>query len=238
MRPVIVDSTQCHLWTDALHIRQLAHEALNKWDRGTYVRMTVVTVWIALESSCQDALAVRDIGYRFKENLDRALEEAALPAIDWSQGLWQQVRLLQELRKTNVHRFLALEDMFPRATVADQVIETVRCAIEDVYARAGKAKPTWLELNAARGWNSRSDFGHATMTALYGGAQSEDPRTVKIYIVVDGEEKLTTVLPAGSDPQGNIEQILAGVRIPISAIRVYENGELTQDLVVNMRGNG
>ena len=37
LRGLTVDSSQCHLWTDALHIRQLAREAPDKWDRGTYV---------------------------------------------------------------------------------------------------------------------------------------------------------------------------------------------------------
>ena len=89
--PTIVDSTQCHLWTDALHARQLAREALNKWDRGTYVRMCVTTSWTALEVACQDALSCTDISYRFKENLDRAIAAASLPSLDWSTGTWDVV---------------------------------------------------------------------------------------------------------------------------------------------------
>lgn len=237
MKPIIVDSTQCHLWTDALHTRQLAHEALNKWDRGTYVRMAVTTVWIALETSCQDALVTPDISYRFKENLDRALAAKALAPIDWSGGVWHRVRDLQERRKTYVHRFLSLSDMFPDASVADEAIRAARDAIADIYARAGVTAPAWVSLDEARGWHGRSNIGHATITVGRGGARIDDPTTVKIYLVVDGGERLTTVLPAGSDPTQEVTQLLDSVRVPISAIRVYENGQLKQDLVVNMRGN-
>lgn len=237
MRPTVVDSTQCHLWTDALHTRQLAREALNKWDRGTYVRMTVTTAWVALETSCQDALNTLDIGYRFKENLDRALATAGLSPIDWSQGVWQRVRTLQELRKTYVHRSLALNDMFPDATVANDAVTTVRDAVGDIYNRTNKPKPSWLNFDESRGWEARSNFGAANLTVGRNGAKIEDPDTVTIYMVVDGTEKLTTVLPAKTDPTAEIEQLLKSVRVPISGIRVYESGALLQDLVVNMRGN-
>jgi hypothetical protein len=238
MKPAIVDSTQCHLWTDALHARQLAREALNKWDRGTYVRMAVTTVWIALETSCQEALDTIDIGYRFKKNLDRAIKSASLPPIDWSQGSWQKVRALQVLRKAFVHRFLSLQEMFPEAAVAEDAIETVRIAIIDIFTRTGKPVPTWIGLNDSRGWQSRSMFGGATITMGHHGAKMDDPNTVKIYLVIDGEEKLTTVLPSGHDPTESVEHLLTHVNVPISAIRVYDSGQLVKNLIVNMRGNG
>ena len=235
--PTIVDSTQCHLWTDALHVRQLARKALNKWDRGTYVRMCVTTSWTALEVACQDALNCADIGYRFKDNLDRAIAAASLPPLDWSTGVWQRVRVLQELRKSYIHRFAVLSDMFPPAEVAEEAIETVREAIDNIYAHAGKAAPNWPGLDEARGWQARSSFGAAVLTTGQAGVRMDDPNTVRVFIVIDGEEKLTTVLHAGSDPSQEVNHLLQNVRVPISAIRVYENGELKQDLIVNMRGN-
>ena len=233
----IVDSTQCHLWTDALHMRQLAREALNKWDRGTYVRMCVSISWTALEVACQDALTCTDIGYRFKENLDRAIAASALPSIDWSTGTWQKVRLLQELRKSYVHRFATLNDMFPLAVVAEDAIETVREAIENIFAHVGRAAPTWTSFDKARGWQTRSSFGAAVLTTGHAGVKMDDPLAVRVFIVIDGVEKLTTVLPAGYDPSQEVDHILQNAISPISGIRVYENGELKQDLIVNMRGN-
>ena len=235
--PTIVDSTQCHLWTDALHARQLAREALNKWDRGTYVRMCVTTSWTALEVACQDALACADIGYRFKENLDRAIAAASLSPLDWSTGVWQRVRLLQERRKSYVHRFASLSEMFPLAVVAEEAIDTAREAIERVYSHVGQTAPNWTGVDNARGWQAQSSFGTAHLTTGYAGVKMDDPRAVRVFLVIDGEEKLTTVLPAGYDPTEEVNRLLQNVRVPISGIRVFENGELKQDLIVNMRGN-
>lgn len=235
--PTIVDSTQCHLWTDVLHARQLAREALNKWDRGTYVRMCVTTSWSAIEVACQEALSCVDIGYRFKENLDCAIASASLPPIDWSTGIWQRVRVLQDLRKSYIHRFGSLSDMFPLASVAENAVETARRAIEEVFAHVSRPAPAWIGLDEARGWQARSSFGHAVLTTGHAGVRMDDPLTVKVFIVIDGEERLTTVLPAGYEHSQELNELLQNVQVPISGIRVYENGELKQDLVVNMRGN-
>ena len=239
LRPMltIVDSTQCHLWTDALHARQLAREALNKWDRGTYVRMCVTTGWTALEVACQEAMSCPDIGYRFKDNLDRAIAAASLAPIDWSSGVWQRVRQLQELRKLYVHRFASLNDMFPLVAVAEEAIETVRGAIVSIYEHVGRETPIWTGLNEARGWQARSSFGSAVLTMVHAGVKIEDPLAVRVFMVIDGEENLASILPAGYSPTQEINHLIQNVRLPISGIRVYENGELKQDLVVNMRGN-
>lgn len=235
--PTIVDSTESHLWTDALHARQLAREALNKWDRGTYVRMCVTTNWTAIEVACQEALDCTSIGYRFKENVDGAVASALLPPINWSLGVWQKVRLLQELRKSHIHRFTSLSDMFPPASVADDATETARNAIERIFAHAGKPPPTWIGLDEAHGWQAHSSYRASVLTACHAGAQIDDPSAVRVFLVIKGEEKLTAVLPVGSDPSSEVDQLLHNVSVPIDGIRVYENGELKRDLVVSMRGN-
>lgn len=205
MRPVVVSSSQCHLWTDALHSRQLSREARNKWDRGTYVRACVSTAWIALETSCQDALLTDDIGYRFKENLESALSAKNLPAIDWSAGLWQKVRLLQERRKSYVHRFLALNDMFPDAGVANEAISTVRAAIVDIYNRTGQAEPGWVHIDQSRGWDTTPTISTPTISQAHFGSSFNDPNTTRVYIVIDGEEKLTSVFPRGHDATETVQ---------------------------------
>lgn len=237
MRPVLVDSSQCHLWTDALHTRQLARDARNKWDRGTYVRACVATVWIALETSCQDALSSHDIGYRFKENVDKALTNLSMTPLDWSSGLWQQVRVLQEIRKSYVHRFLALKDMFPPADVADEAIATVRSAIIDIYARAGKPEPDWVHIDGARGWDAASWLGTPTISQAHFGSSFDDPNTTRVYLVIGGEEKLTSVFPAGHDARNTVEALLESVNVPIEGIRVYDSGIQVLDFTVAMRGN-
>lgn len=215
----------------------LASEARNKWDRGTYVRNCVATAWIALETSCQDALSSSAIGYSFKTNLDKALADLSLPPIDWSSGLWQQVRALQETRKNYVHRFLALSDMFPPPKVAEDAIATVRGGVIDIYARAMKPCPDWVYIDASRGWDVASQFGTATISQTHFGASFDNPNTTRVYLVIGGEEKLTSVFPAGHDATQIVEELLKSVKIPIEGIRVYDNGTQTLDLLVAMRGN-
>jgi hypothetical protein len=199
--------------------------------------MCVTTSWTALEVACQDALSSADIGHRFKDNLDRAISTAALPPLDWSTGIWQRVRLLQEKRKSYVHRFASLSEMFPLAAVAEEAIETVREAIEHLYSHIGRVAPSWTSLDDARGWQARTRFGTTVLAACRAGVKIDDPLAVRVFMVIDGEERLTTVLPAGYDPSQEVKHLLDNLRVPISHIRVYENGELKQDLLVNMRGN-
>ncbi len=237
MAPIIVDSTQCHLWTDALHARSLAREARNKWDRGTYVRFCVTTVWIALETSCQEALEESNIGYSFRVNLDKALANKSLPAIDWGRGIWQKVTQIQNIRKDYVHRFLALSDMFPSSNVADDAIAVVRNAIKDIYARAGKIHPDWVDICEAKGWDTQSQMGMPTLAQAHFGASFDDPNTKRIFIVINGEEKLTSVFPSGHDTSKEVSELLMSVNVPIEAILIYDCGELVEEKRVMMRGN-
>jgi len=237
MKPVIVDSTQCHLWTDALHARALSREAKNKWDRGTYVRFCVTTIWIALETSCQDALCEKNIGYRFKANLDQAVVNKGLEPIDWSQGIWQKIIQVQNTRKDYVHKYMALKEMFPDSDVADNAIEVVREAIKDIYLRSGKEYPEWVDIHEVKGWDKESQFGMATVSQTHLGSSFEDPNTKRIYIVINGEEKLTSVFPSGHDTSKAVAELLQSVNVPIESIRVYDCGELVEDNIVMMRGN-
>lgn len=233
----IVDSTQCHLWTDALHLRALAKQTSNRWDRGTYVRMSVLVVCTALEVACQDALDEPGIGYSFARDLDRALMTRKLAPIDWGRGVWQEARALQALRNSYVHRFATLEDMFPDAKVADQAIHTVRHACADIFSRASKSPPGWIELDTAAGWVEQSQFGLANLTSVQSGASSDDPSCTRVCFVTHGQERLFAILKSDADSTAAVDELLASMNVPISEVRVYSNGVLTRSLRVNMRGN-
>jgi len=237
IKPVIVDSTQCHLWTDALHARQLAREARNKWDRGTYIRFCIVYAWITLETSCQEALENRKIGYSFKDDIDKALRESGISSINWGSGVWQRVIGIQNIRKNFVHRFHQLNEMFPEVVVADDAIITIQEAVKDIFSIAGKDSPTWIDIMNVRGWDKESNFGIATISQAHHGSSFEDPNTRRVYMVVGGEKKLTSVFPSGYDTSDTVNQLIGSVSIPIQAIRVYDCGELVEDYIVMMRGN-
>jgi hypothetical protein len=238
MPPALVDSTQCHLWTDALHVRELARQASNRWDRGTYVRLTVVLCWTALEIACQDALGAPDIGYRFKENLDAAITARGLAALDWSQGVWQRVRQLQDLRKSYVHKFATLAEMFPEADVADRAVSVVREGIKTIYAHAGMQSPGWPDLDHGNGWSGDGGLSDScTATLITAGTSLNDPTAVRIYLVRNGVEELSSVHPAGTDYAPEVIRLVQAVNVPINAVRVYEGTSLVRELLVSMRGN-
>lgn len=234
---LIVDNAQCHLWTDALHLRQLAREARNKWDRGTYVRTCVMTAWTSLEVACQDALADNSIGYSFKKYLDEAVQKAGLPPLDWSRGAWQKARVLQELRKAYPHRYLALDNYFPEVRTADEAVETVREVMSAIYLHAKLSPPAWISYNKSHGWQTSTSFNGAFGNVVYGGASFDDPNTVRIFFVIDDEEHLTTVLPTGTDPSVQIESLKHSVKIPFNGIKAHDSGKLTHDVAVVVRGS-
>ena len=238
MNHLLVDSTQCHLWTDALHVRQLAREAVNRWDRGTYVRLSVVLGWTALELGCQDALQDQRIGYSFKDNLDRAVDAKGLPALDWSQGIWQDVRRLQEIRKAFVHKFATLAEMFPESTVAEDAIAVARRGIAAIFDHASRLRPGWIEFDQSHGWAGRSgalDTMHACV--IVGGTSPDDPAAIRVAYVADEVEHVSGIYPAGFDYTTEIQRLLTAVNVPIQALRVYAGQTLIHEALVHMRGS-
>jgi hypothetical protein len=127
--------------------------------------------------------------------------------------------------------------MFPEVLVADDAISTVRDAIKSIHHLAGKPHPEWVELCEIKGWDIPSQTGAACLAQAHFGAKFEDPKTKRVFIVIDGEEQLTSVFPLGHDTSETVARLLRSVKVPIEAIRVYEAGELIEDNRVKMRGN-
>lgn len=238
MKLLLIDSKQCHLWTDALHMRQLAHDAVNRWDRGTYVRLCIMLAWTALEIRCQESLNSPDIGYSFKRNIDRAIANKGLPSLDWSKGIWQEIRRIQELRKSCVHQFTTLADMFPESSLADDVIAVVKSAIEAISDHASVPRPAWIGIDHSSGWAGRSGASDSCSASLItGGTYLDDPAAIRIYYVAEGKEYLSSVHPQGFNYLDEVYRLVEAVNIPIYAIRVYIDKSLEHELLVYMRGN-
>mgnify|MGYP006301563933 CR=1 FL=1 len=231
----IVEGPHYHLWTDALHGRALAHQARNKWDRGTYVRWTVTTAWTALEVACQDALQEEKISYSFRKNLDEAIDQRGFPPLDWGQGLWQRVQRLQDTRKGYVHRFIHEGDLFPEAVVADSAIDVVRKAIIAIYDHAGATPPSWVDDNEDRGWDSGSG-SHASCTVIRAGASEDDPKAVRICYTHKGREHVSEILPPGRDPQQCCEELIRSLNVSVTAVRAYVGDKMVYEKQLSMRG--
>jgi hypothetical protein len=231
----IIVNTHHHLWTDALHARALAHQALNKWDRGTYVRWAVTTSWTVLEVACQDALNEQKISYSFQKNLDAAIEQQKLAKLDWGSGLWQQVKALQETRKEYVHRFRSVNNLFPEPKIADQAIEIVRKAVKDIYQRVGSSSPAWIQDDNNKGWDKKPNVT-ANLTLIRKGA-SGDPNAIKICYISKDEEHVSEILPSGTDYKPYVDDLIQKIIVPITAVKVYEGQKLVDEIKVEMRGN-
>jgi len=227
----LIEDNHYHIWTDALHARALAHETSNRWDRGTYVRWTIITAWISLEIACQDALKESNISYSFKDNLNSAIASRSFPGLDWGQGVWQRVLELQALRKNCVHRFFTESDLFPEASVADFAIDVTRQAITEIYRHVGEAAPLWVNDNFDRGWASKGGFQlFGNIYSTPPGVDENAPDTIKIIYVYKDMECIREVLAAGTDPASHVDRLIETIGLPISGIKVYRGETVIQEM--------
>jgi hypothetical protein len=186
--------------------------------------------------ACQDALEDRSISYSFRKNLDEAIASKSLPPLDWGQGLWQEVQTIQECRKGYVHRFLTEPNLFPDTEVADNAIRVVREAIVTIYRHACRIPPAWVRDDEDRGWDA-GPGSYACATIIHKGASSDDPKAIKVCYIWNGQEHIHDVLPLGVDPQPYCEDLRAHLRVPASAIRVYDGDRLVTETRLSMRGS-
>jgi hypothetical protein len=233
--PKVVTSPHYHIWTDALHARALAHQAQNKWDRGTYVRWAITTSWTVLEMACEDALQKKGIGRSFKVNLDKAVAEFSLDEIDWGSGTWQQITELHKMRTSLVHINPSQAALFLEMVDADNAITSIREAIKDIYVRAGKVAPQWVGDDYDRGWDQEQGMSAHAMI-IHAGADPDSPDVIKIGYVYKGREFICSVCPPHTDPESKLIDLIQSVRIPISGVRAYRGQTLIVDRVLQIRG--
>ena len=226
----LIENNHYHIWTDALHARALSHETNNRWDRGTYVRWTLMTSWTAFEIACQDALDEPNISYSFKNNLNKAIKDKSLSKLDWSKGIWQQVLALQELRKNCVHRFSQESDLFPDANIADEAIITTRKAITAIYNHVGKEAPNWVNDAEDQGWAIKGITLFANAYSTPPGVDENAPDTIKVTYIYKDKECIRDVLPANTDPKLYVDRLIQSIGLPISGIKVYRGKEVIQEI--------
>jgi len=223
-----VTDNHYHIWTDALHARQLARQTSNRWDRGTYVRWVITTGWTALEIGCQDALEEPKISYSFRKNLDAAIMKASLKPLVWDSGIWKQISELLALRKRIAHQFIGEKELFQNTDVAENAIKVIRQAIKAIYIHCDKSVPYWIQDDFDEGWTTGALQLHASGRQC--NSWDDDPNAIKITYIYKDQEYLSNIYPPDTDCLQPIEHLFNGIGKPITAIRVYKGAALAQEI--------
>lgn len=222
------------VWTDSLHARELSRQANNRWDRGTYVRWTIISSWIALEMACQDALEDDTISYSFRKNVDQAICRKNLPAIQWGNGLWQAVTQLQTLRKSCTHRFLTQSEIFPGEGEASKTVSTVRDAVIDIYKRSGKTVPKWIDDDYDQGWASKAIDCYGTGYEVKPGMVLGSPDNLRFAYTYKDHEYTWAEYPPATEPDDLFEQMIASLVRPISKATVYKGTHVLKSITFDL----
>lgn len=224
-----------HVWSDALHARELAKETRNQWDRGSYVRWSIISAWIVLEVACQDATGEKDISYKFRENLDSTLQSKFSISIDWKHGVWKQVSDLQGKRKKYMHQSISDLARFPKSTMAVKAIETVRQAVKDIYSMKGKAYPSWIDDDETNGFDRRESVS-INANCVSDNAKKGDPETIEVYRVSEGQEILECQFKDEAKIESNFDRIIKNSNASISKVLAKRDGKVVAFRKVDNRG--
>jgi hypothetical protein len=157
------------------------------------------------------------------------VRQKCLPRLDWSQGIWQEVTNLQQLRKEFVHKGISDRNRFAEASQADMAIDVCRRAIKAIYAHTGKAAAVWVDDDSDPGFDKGpSNSGHGILIAA--GADPNHRDTIRAAYVYKDKEHISGCYPAGTDHKPLLDDLVRRMRVPISAVRAYRGNELLQEV--------
>jgi hypothetical protein len=144
---VNVSSPGYRLWLDALFARELARKTASRWERGAYVRWTVISACTVMEAVIDESLDLTIIaeGKAFKEAVDEALGFRCVEA-DWSGGVWQRVTALRKLRQDFVHleRGITQAGLFAPLEQAEKAIIDAREGVRVACGSIRRDPPHWI----------------------------------------------------------------------------------------------
>lgn len=230
-----INTTEFHLWTDVIHARALSCQAQNSWDRGSYVRWCIITGWTVLEMVFRQVLNDENIGYRFKEDVDKAINNLGLPSINWGEGIWQRILTLKDIRKNFIHTKLDQEKLFLDTSVAINYVQGIQSAILEMYNYTQTPIPQWISYDDDKGWDDgRDPVTHVIVNRQ--GATKEDPQSIIVSYVYKGKEHPTEVLPADADYLKTVNDLISNIRYPITGVKVYQADKIIYEKAVLMRG--
>ena len=235
----VIDSVQYHIWSDALHARQLAAQTESPWDRGAYVRWAIQTSWTAFENVCADALEAKGLGMRFRDNFDKAVANKGLPPVNWGKGIWQDVLQVYGVRKEIVHVVpsISKDKLMTPLSQADQAISVLRDGIKAVSDLVGLPHPCWVADDADLGWKGKRGGVRISADAylVRAGVRKDDPECIRITYVLSGRDHLNEIAPPGTPHGPMLDELIASLNIPVEAVRAYRGKDLIEERKTNMR---
>lgn len=235
----VIDSIQYHVWSDALHARQLARQTASPWDRGAYARWTIQTAWTAFENVCADALEATGLGMRFRDRFDEAVAAKGLPAVDWGRGIWQQVLQVYGVRKEFVHVVPSIVQgrLLTPLQEAEQTISVLRDGIKAVSDLVGAPHPPWANDDVDQGWQGpQSGFGFSVEAySVHANVREDDPEAVRITYLLHGKEHISEIAPPGTPHGPLLDRLVSSLNIPVETVRAYRGNDLLEERKTNMR---
>ena len=186
--------------------------------------------------ACEDAVGAYNLGIRFRDKVNEALEHSGFPPLKWGQGLWQQVAAIYKMRKSFVH--VATMSDLSRLQIhdADAAIATLRKAIAALYSHVSKPAPTWQNDDRDAGWTSSGFRATAHATLRHAGVEADDPTRIEVRYVSKGREHVSDVLPSGTEYLPVVQNLKQSLRCEASVIRVYSAGLCVYDEETAIRG--
>lgn len=182
----------------------------------------------------RERCAVGDPGVsrNLPKRLPDALTAKGAVAVDWTDGLWKEVDGVRRLRNRYVHWDLTEEDLFAELAAAEGAIAVLRRGLIDLCSRAQKAPPEWVACDKVP---DRLGGSSAWLMVSSAGADG-DPGAIRIAAVFGGAEWDTALLRSDEEPWSRVAELLSGVRVPLTAVRLYRGDKELLEIPVGIRG--
>ncbi len=197
------------------------------------MRWAIQTAWSAFENFCSDALAADGLGTRFKDRFNAAVAAKHVQAVDWGQGIWQQVLRVYELRKGFIHVVPSIshEKLKTPLEDAENAIVVLRDGIKAAAALVGLPTPLWVDDDEDRGWQGTHNGFSSTADGyvVRAGVDENDSANVLIVYVLRDEEHMVEIALPGTPHGPLLERLLGSLNVPVEAVRAYRGPTLIEE---------
>ncbi len=230
-----IETPHYHVWTDALRGRDLAMRTKDDWDRGMFVRMSVISAWTAFERAVEGALNAQPFRRDFWRSFEDACRACNIDPPTRGGGPWQRVAGVHGLRRQYAHLLVVDQsDLLPdTAEPAQNAIIVLREALKDLHGLRTLDPPEWIDEDRLP---EHPTGASGDLTVGHGGADPESPETIRVSYQYRERETVSDILPAGTDHVPYMEAIIRNIVVPISAVRAYRGKTLIDEIVIRMRG--